>query len=267
MRMVRQVYTIIQGVIAVLAGMYGLLITIGQYLNWKVEFLPKKEDLAPFILAGIAVLLIEVGFEHVIHFDEQNQRLDKQDLRLTNIESFVGRSLGGQYLKSSAEVYAAGTRLTASTERRLRTIVYGRGAKGTRQWAEMAAQRLRHLKNIGVSPEFHVVVALDMQNVPANFQAEMDQRVAVFVRHGVGDVVSLYLLDVKAVIGCDVYIIDKAHVFINPVPFPGIDTQRAILFENQSNIAEDYAEWFDNSVRAKAISYDVWRNQQTAASH
>src|SRR5258708_23398206 len=151
MRMVRQVYTIIQGVIAVLAGMYGLLITIGQYLNWKVEFLPKKEDLAPFILAGIAVLLIEVGFEHVIHFDEQNQRLDKQDLRLTNIESFVGRSLGGQYLKSSAEVYAAATRLTASTERRLRTIVYGRWAKGTRQWAEMAAQRLRHLKNIGVS--------------------------------------------------------------------------------------------------------------------
>jgi len=228
--------------------------------------LPKKEDLAPVILAGVALLLIEVGFEHTLHFGEQNKRLEEQDQRLGNIESVLERSLGGHYLKSSDEVYAAGARLTAHMERKLRTIVYGKGAKGTRQWAETTAKRLKHLKDTGIFPEFHIVIAIDLQSVPANFQVEIDQRFKVFEKHGVGDTLSLYLLDVKPVLGSDVYVVDKAHVIINPVPFPDVNTQRAILFENQPLIAEDYAEWFDNYVRPKAISYEVWRNQRTPVS-
>src|SRR5207247_10932746 len=127
--MVKRIYTIVQWVIAVLAGIYGLFVTLGQYINWNVAFLPKKEDLAPVILAGVALLLIEVGFEHALHFGEQNKRLEEQDQRLGNIESVLERSLGGHYLKSSDEVYAAGARLTAHMERKLRTIVYGKGAK------------------------------------------------------------------------------------------------------------------------------------------
>jgi len=265
-RAVKRVYTFIQGAVIVLAGIYGLFVALGQYLNWQVAFLPNKDQLLEVILGVVAILVLEVGLGQVIHFNGQDERLDKQDQRLDDIETLLKRSLGGSYLKSSAEVYAAGTRLTANMERKLRTIVYGRGAKGTRQWAEAAARRLRHLKDMGGSPEFHVVIAVDLQNVPASFQGEIDQRLDMFVRQKVGDRVSLHLLDVKPVIGNDVYIIDKAHVFINPVPFPDVDTQRAIVFENQPVVAEDYAEWFDNSILPKTMPYSVWRNQQTPAT-
>ena len=68
MNMVKRVYTIVQGVVVVLAGMYGLFVTFGQYLNWNIAFLPKKDNLGPVILLGVSLLLIEVGFEHAIHF-------------------------------------------------------------------------------------------------------------------------------------------------------------------------------------------------------
>ncbi len=248
--------TILLGLLTSLVGIFCIVITLGQFFNWNAPFLPNKGELEPVILGAIATLLVGVGLEQSFHFVT-----DRQDDRLNDLELLVKESIGVRYLKTTDEIESTGLRLIGAADRQYRTIVYGKGPKGSPRFIEGLARKFRQLKRMGKGPEVKAVIAVDLQNIPTSFQAEVDKRYAMYKKHGIEDVLSISLLDIKHVIGCDIQIIDKKHMVLTHTPFPSHDMQRSILFENQPIIVADYVEWFDNHILPKTIPYSTWKSQ------
>ena len=82
------------------------------------------------------------------------------------------------------------------------------------------------------------------------FYDKADARFQKFLENGVDVFFHRYIHIVKKNFGHDVLIIDNKHFVIN---FPTINivnhATKGILFENQKELAEDLANWFDIFVK------------------
>lgn len=244
-----------------LAGIFGILIGLGL----QPAFLPRGNILQT-ILVILSLLCLGVGLERVTlfrrydqHVKNYDKHLERYEQQISRFEHTLLRSLSGQHLRGSEEIYDSAIRYVSTANNRIRTIVFGRSSKAPQKWAEAVARRLKEMKLAGTPIKFEVVIAVDFQQLPSDFQEGIDTRFKIYERHGVKELVSLYLLDIKPAIGFDILIIDREHVILSLTTLAGITVlQSAVAFENQPKFTSEFVDWFDQFILRSALPYETW---------
>lgn len=174
------------------------------------------------------------------------------------------KSLGGTYLSGDQEIYRSAIRLYESVSDQVRVVQIAGGPQPPDWYGETAAKILSAKKSCGKLVKFDGLLVLDLENLPKDFVARMAARLSIYDRHGVADLVSVYLLHSPHPVGLAVFIVDRKHAHISLTKKSGIkNLQSAIVFENQPLIAADLADWFDQLVVRSAMPYETWLQSHT----
>lgn len=234
-----------------LTGIAGVAIGFADFVGLDTRLLTSKNSTS-LVLVTVGLLATSLGLERVGRFRRYEQQIEHLKMLMT-------RSRGGQQLKGTEEIYRSLTRLIFTARGRIRSFVLGSSTKTPNDWPESVANRLREMKKTGVSVKYEAVIAVDFDKLPSDFQYGIDSRFEIYERNNVKELVSLHLLDLKPPFGLDILIIDRDHVVIAFSHFAGVDRLlTAVLFENQPEIAEEFASWFDQIALRSSMPYEVW---------
>jgi hypothetical protein len=245
----------IVAVVLLIVGITGSAIGLAEFFGYDVTILTSRNPLS-LVLAIVGLLATALGLERVGRFRRHEQQM-------TRLESLLTEARGGQLLIGTDEIYRTATRLCSTTNKHIRTIIIGRSAKAPREWPIAVANRLREMRRLGTDMKFDAIIAVDFDNLPPDFIEGIDTRFSIYERNGVKDLVSLYLMDLRPTIGFDVVIFDRNHVNISFSQLAGVNRlQRALHFENQPEIASEFADWFDQIALRSAIPYEDWVRQR-----
>jgi hypothetical protein len=238
-----------------LTGISGVAISFADFIGLDTSLLTSKDSIS-LVLVTVGLLATSLGLERVGRFRRYEQQIE-------HLKILITRSRGGQQLKGTEEIYRSITRLVFTTRGRVRSFTLGSSTKTPITWPEAVAKRLREMKKTGISVKYETVIAVDFDKLPSDFQYGIDSRFEIYDRNNVKELVSLYLLDLKPPFGLDILVFDRDHVVIAFSPFSGVDRLlTAVLFENQSEIADEFASWFDQIAIRSSVSYEVWMQRK-----
>jgi len=227
---------------SIIVGLLGVIIGIADLFEWKLPLINVSKGPLSFILITVGFLSLGMGLERIIRF----RRMDEQ---IQKIEQIIEKSSGGKHLRGSNEIYGASIRLLNEVQNQIRAIIYTNVPRAPEKWLETIIRRLKETKRSGSFARFVQVFALDINQISDEFNEKINQRIRLYEKNGVGNLVSISLVDMKSPVGFDVLILDRNHVLIGFTKFSGADQlQSAILFENQPHIADEFADWFDKVI-------------------
>jgi hypothetical protein len=241
--------------VLIIIGVLGITLSIADFAGWEKLILISKDPLY-MLLGFVGLLALSLGLERATHF----QTIDRQ---IEDLRSLLARSAGGQHLKGYNEIYEAAIRLCSSADQQIRTVVFNtspiKKPKTPQEWARAIAQRLQDSRKINRPVKLEAVIAVDFDFVKASDMAPFKERYKLYKKFGVADLYMPRLLEAKSPIGLDIFIIDRDHVIIAFTVSEGLrELQRGILFENQPQLASEFADWFDQQIIRRAIPLDKW---------
>jgi len=85
----------------------------------------------------------------------------------------------------------------------------------------------------------------------------------VYERNDVSHLVTAYLVDMKRPNGFSVMAVDRKHALISFPPAVQVESlEKAMKFENQSQLVGDLVDWFDNQLLVhSSLRIDEWMKQ------
>jgi hypothetical protein len=240
----------------VVIGIFGVLISLADLFADLSQFGNKLEVIT---LLMLSLLSASIGIERMTWFR-------RQDRRIQEIERSMTKILGGQYIRSTDEIYNSAIRLCDSVDNRFRAFIFATISgpvhpRLPRELAKAIAQRLKESEAAGNPAKFEVVVVSDFENQPPDFLAAAEARDKLYEEQGVIHLLSRHFLNMRPLIGFDVLIFDRKHTLITFPKLHGVQSsQSAILYENQPGISSDFADWFDQIAIRDSIGYEEWRS-------
>jgi hypothetical protein len=193
-------------------------------------------------------------------YDPHENYWKQVELKLNDIETVLKTSIITRELKSTAEVYENASRICASFENRIQTLVFTSGPKAPKSWAETVANRLLQLRQAGLSATLDVVLVIDKEQITSNFfQTTFVERNRIYEDKGVFDALSINIIDSKPDVGFDILIVDRSHAIIAFTTREQVKTiERGILFENSPEVVGSLSDWFDALIKQRAVKYRQW---------
>ena len=259
MRALERLTEYVMASLLLLAGVAGVVIGFVDFIGWDIAFLTPKSPVG-LVLVTVGLLASALGLERIVWFSRYEQRLER-------LERLLTASAGGRHLIGHEETYHEINRVCDTTRNRIRALLYLTTPEFSAplKWPETVARRLQKARNSGRPARLDAVIACNFQDLPSNFQEQVENRLRIYKEYRVDALISRYLLDVTQGLGIDIFIIDNEHAVIAfRSPAGTRMVSNAILFENQREIVSDFAEWFDYFVLRPAISYETWIAQHTS---
>lgn len=147
-------------------------------------------------------------------------------------------------------IYADGVRLVKLTNRQIRSIVVGHPNKTSMDYTRAVASRLKELKATGTPARLDAVVIAEQKQFDIDsLRRSTVDKVGIYKQAGLDGLVSIRALSQVRPVGFDILIIDQQHVGI---AFPSIagaeDLMTGLIFEDQPDVAREFANWFDQRV-------------------
>ncbi len=170
------------------------------------------------------------------------------------------------YLKGKGQIYSHALRLYESAQQRVRVLQFFGGPRPPVEYAEEAAKILKKKREFDIEVTFDAYLAIDFSKIPPNFERMNRERLGIYKKHGVLDLVSLHLLEMHypTGFGFDIFIVDSEHAHISFSTSERLEKlQRGIAFENQGSVVRDIVEWFERAVARTAIPYEEYLKQKT----
>jgi len=220
-------------------------------------------DPAAIVLVLVTLLCGAYGTERLFYAAQVNQRL-------VGIEDRLTRPVGGQLLKNYDQIYRSAASICKTAEKEIRTLAVASDRKSPSYFADQVVERLKQLKQMNRPARYDAVAVLDSAKVQdansvQNLVQIIDERSQIYEKSNVGDLFHRYIIVSDRPLAFDVVLVDKRHVmygFTSLKDGPRLDN--AILFENQTDMADATADWFERTVFPLAVPYDQWlREQQT----
>jgi len=241
----------------ILLGLGSVVIAAADLLGVPMRSEKNREEI---ILGVVGILCLSIGVERMVEAERVERRLKRAEDSLASLA-------GGVQLNSTDEIYESAIRLCRSARRRIRTVVFATGPSAPRRYAEAICERLRQLKDAGPAGLYEVVLACDAATLPPQFVQANDDRLALYEKEGVRDLVKLFILDAKPSIGLDVLIVDVDHIHLALRTLQGaVDFQSGIAFENQPKLASVFVDWFEQIILCDAVPYEEFRRARINSS-
>jgi hypothetical protein len=245
----------IAAVMILLVGLAGIAISVMDLfgVNYRAVFNKSSEDIALLTLALIATSL---GVEYLAARWRQTESWRQVALSLESIEQRLSRSSPVRRLDGETAIYADATRLVNLTTRRIRSVVVGEPNKAPVSFSQTVARRLRELNEAGAPGRFDAVIVFskvdfDIESLKRNATEKLDAYRAA----GLSELVTLKAIGQEMPLGFDILIIDQKHVHI---AFPSMrgahGLMACLVFEDQPEVAQEFANWFDERVWPNGIS-------------
>jgi hypothetical protein len=222
-------------------GMLGAAIAVADLVGLDIQFFTSK---APDSVALLVLSLIStsIGLERAAVGQRQAAILE-------NLESFLTRSARVRRLQGTSDIYSDSARLVRAAERRIRSVIVGDALKAPIEFANAAATRLQDQLSRGTSIGFDIVVVVEQENARPDLVDAIKARHALYSGKGIGHLVRVFVLDVPPQVVLDCFIVDRRHATIGLAPTAGSDAiMTAVVFENEPEIADQLAEWFDQRI-------------------
>ena len=235
---------------------------IALFLNTGNPFTGLLTSIAANVLTVSGVFFLVDKF---FKWNPEEERKEREAvLREQRLERILERAIGVYYLRGPTEIYNSALRLYSSVEQQVRVFQIAGGPRPPDDYAEATAKILQERKQAGRPVTFEAYLLLNLKKVPSNFKESNENRLGLYGKYGVRDLVSLHLLDSASPIGFDVWIVDRKHAHISLTTLAGVDQlQCAIVLENQPQIVSDIADWFEKRVRPLAVPYETWLGNQS----
>jgi hypothetical protein len=220
------------------AGIVGLAISVFDLAGIDIFF----KDPALIGLLIVGMLAVALGIERVTTLHRLEEAMD-------GVEEYFQRTARIRRIQGGPDIYKHGIRLVGETESHIRSVLVGNGNKAPRAFATAAATRLQQLKKARKPASMVVVLVLPRAEIPPDFEDIVRERHELYRRKGVGELVSVYVLEQDQAIGMDYLIVDRKHVAISFTPTGQThDLMSSISIEDQPDIADQFANWFDNKL-------------------
>jgi len=166
------------------------------------------------------------------------------------------QNLGGQPLEKE-EIYPAVTRIIGIANQRIRIILLESRPSPPDEVLDAIAERL-HIKKV----RYDLVMVLGRNSVDLGRYEDTHKKLVQRLEslsHEATEHYMLWVLETEKTICFDTIIIDKKHIGIGFTQFPpGKDVQNAIMFKNHPELAEKFADWFDNMIVPQSKRYKEW---------
>lgn len=224
-----------------LAGALGAFVSIADLFGLDVSILIAKKPDA-ILLLMLSLLSASIGLERAMVTNRQTRTLE-------TVEKALARSPDTKQVEGKDAIYKCGIRLVDTMESRIRSIVVADGNKAPVDFSQSAAARLNELDRQGKPARFDVVLMLDKEMTPDDLLHRLRTRHQQYVNRGVGHLVAVHVLYQDHPVGMDYLIIDRRHVSVAFTPTAGTEKlMTALVFEDQPEVAGQFAEWFDQRV-------------------
>lgn len=231
-----------------LAGLIGVLVSIMDLVGFDLGGIITKEPAAISLLL-LSLISTAIGLERATTGRRANATLDA-------VEEFLLRSPTMRRIDGRSAIYKDGMRLVSEAQSRIRSFQIAAGVKAPPEFGRAVASRLRELDRQGKPARLDVVIVIDKSLLPPDFESTMRARYQIYEGLGVGHLVAVHLLDQAHPVGMDYLIIDRRHVTVSFTPTAGTHMlMTSIIFEDQPDIANQFAEWFDQKVLPAAERY------------
>jgi hypothetical protein len=236
-----------------------IVVIIATLANFSGTIKKLREgDAATLSLVLITVLMIAYGVERYVNYTQLDERL-------SNLETQLSTAVGGRLVNK--KIYDSAATLLDTFENKIRTVVVTAGPKTPPSFAENVAQKLKERKKLGYAVKYEIVLVLSANQVVDldHFEKANNDRIGLFNTYGVADAIALFVLESNTAANFDVMIVDRNHVYLGYSLSRGIDKlESAILFENQPQLAQSLADWFDGAVLSKSVPWKEWIKEQRA---
>jgi len=165
-----------------------------------------------------------------------------------------------KYLSGSQQIYGHALQKLHLAQRQVRVLQFFGGPRPPEGYAEQAAKILRSKREMGIEVFFDAYLVLSTDRIPDNLEESNRQRLEIYKREGVGDLVTLHTVKMEYPkgFGFDMFMVDRKYVHLCFVSVNRADQlQRAIAFETGSEILNDLTDWFETAIIPAA---DRWIN-------
>jgi hypothetical protein len=235
---VRRTVRLFPALLLIVAGIAGLLVSVFDLVG--LDFFTKD----PALIGLLMVSLISTGLGI-----ERATTLRGIQSTMGAIGDHLNRSAKTKRLEGTDAIYKDGARLVGQAESQIRSVLVGEGMKAPRFFAMAAAKRLQELMKAGKPASMTVILVLPKNAIPANFRELVLERHELYRKKGVGELVSVYVIEQDQAIGMDYLIVDRQHVAISFTPAGQTHTlMSSIVVEDQPELAVHFADWFDNKL-------------------
>ncbi|WP_442544981.1 hypothetical protein ACSBOX_04435 [Arthrobacter sp. KN11-1C] len=222
----------------IFAGVAGVVVFVFDLVG--VEFFTKDPALIGLLILG--VLATGIGIERAT-------TLGRTESAISAIEAFLTNTAVTRRVQGKEEIYKDGIRLVGQAETRIRSVLVGDSMKAPKAFADAVAARLQKLSKQGKPASMVVILVMQKSALPTNFEDLVRERHEIYRRKGVGQFVSVRLIDQENPVGMDYLIIDRRHISISFTPTAETHMlMSSIVIEDQPEIAEQFADWFDNKL-------------------
>lgn len=230
----------------ILSGIFGLIIAIADFIGWA-DKITEKQSIS-LVLVMVGMLAIALGLERAIRFKDLDEQLNR-------FEKLFASQLNCRYYEGHNEVYDIAIDLCATAQKHVRTLIIGRTAP--EEWTRAISSKLRESKEVNKPIKFQATVAVNLSSINVKFIEVLEERLKIYRKDGVDHLANIRVLSLNLTLGFDLLIVDHEHVFIG-IPSPADEQflSRAIVFENQSKLASELIDWYDQVVIRSAITLD-----------
>lgn len=165
---------------------------------------PPLVDIAPPGHTGRAttiltqgVLMFAIGLERIVYTRKYDGFALATQRHIAEMRSELQTRSGVMHLKGQREVYVVSERLVRESNSRIQAFILGSGRKAPREWAQAVTDRLRASKKSGAPIKYETVIGIDFNHLPVSFASGVEKRREQYTSQGVGDLSSLWLLNIS----------------------------------------------------------------------
>ncbi len=226
----------------------------------------KSGDVGPLLLVLVSLLCVAYGVERLTYSQITEERLD-------SIVALLQKSPKATFNENTSDIWSSIRNIMLDVEHHIRTVQAGDRPNIPAEFGDIRiklAARLNERKQQSSDVWYRIVLVFDDTKTPEDL-VEIKHQIAdvlkIYADRGLKDNVELRVFTRRPLTKFDVLIVDTKHVNIGFDTFEGpvksnVQIQNAMLWENQSALAERLALWFDESVWPNAKPYDIWLKTQ-----
>ncbi len=203
----------------------------------------------------IGLLCVVIGFERVLDLSNLEHAMNRQTEILESIDDHISGFRQYKLLETYQDIYNVSIRLIEQSENHIRSVVYANSPKAPDSWNEKVADILKAKSDAGMPAQFDIVINMNPDDFNPTFMEATDKRFKIYQDRGADIYFHRYIQFMEKTIGLDCLIIDNKHLIVS---FPTIlsnRTQKAILFEHQDDLVEQFINWFNSYAMFEAMSY------------
>ncbi len=232
------------------AGLLGVVVSLLDLAGKDLANGPLGwvKGMAPLTLLIVALLALGLGLEQFIR-----RRVAANEIR--RLRESLEAGIGGQVLENYDELYDMATYLVKRAEEHIRATSIGEiASKSPTEYRKAIAGHLKKSMKWRKPVRADIVAGTAIRNDPQSIHAKVTSRLEIYGKHGVLDLVNVYVLDLPW--GLDFLIIDKQHLLIALPTVRGVKQfTTGTVFINQPRIAREFALWFDEFLLKESMPY------------